>query len=40
MTAAFTEAGFRIAVISELPFAPGGRERFLGSAAPAQAVTG
>jgi SAM-dependent methyltransferase len=28
MTAAFTEAGFRIAVISEPPTAPGARERF------------
>jgi SAM-dependent methyltransferase len=28
MTAAFTEAGFRIAVISEPPPAPGARERF------------
>jgi len=28
MVAAFTEAGFRIAVISEPPPAPGARERF------------
>lgn len=28
MTAAFTEAGFRTAVISEPPAAPGARERF------------
>jgi hypothetical protein len=28
MTDAFTEAGFRIAVISEPPLAPGARERF------------